>query len=108
MGDNQQPLNGAPAASKIDLTQVQGDILKGGFAKKSEIFYFFKINDAKRFAIALRGINFSSVADVQADRARIPATRDPNFPWPMFGVNIAFSITGLDKVRQQGDDAGMC
>ena len=98
MGDPQQPLNGAPAASPIDFTTIQGDILKGGFAKKAEIFYFFKINDAKRFAVALRGISFSSVADVQADRARIPATRDPNFPWPMVGVNIAFTITGIDKV----------
>lgn len=98
---SQQPLM-ATLSNGINLDDIQGDILLGGFPKRAEVYCFFKINDIKEFASRLKQVHFTSASDIMADRQRLPKPgfRSSDFLFPVVGQNIAFTCRGLDKVRR--------
>lgn len=91
--------------SKLDLTNIQGDILLDGLPKRAETFFFFQIIDGqvKDFCRSLKQVakEIASVEDTKKMRGDIDATRDARKEGEdvkMAGVNIAFSWNGLQKV----------
>ncbi|KAF8583284.1 dye-decolorizing peroxidase precursor [Ramaria rubella] len=75
----------AAAAASLNLDNIQGDILIG-MKKNIEVFYFFKINNAKTFKSLLRALAGTITTTTQL----LDVNKQPNA-----AVNIAFSHTGL-------------
>ncbi|KAI7198629.1 hypothetical protein D0869_00372 [Hortaea werneckii] len=88
-----------PSPGKLQLDNVQGDILLNGLPKKAEIFLFFEITDPKTFCSKLK-----QVADEIAHTAHTSSSRDKIGKKngagivDMAGANIAFSFRGLQKM----------
>ncbi|KAJ3553817.1 hypothetical protein NM688_g3414 [Phlebia brevispora] len=78
----------------LPIQNIQGDILVG-MKKTSEIFYFFHINDADDFKLAMQSYipNITSTAVLLDD----PSNQ------PLAFVNVAFSQTGLDTLGVTDD-----
>nr|WAW38289.1 DyP-type peroxidase [Chondrostereum purpureum] len=99
--------------STPDLNSVQGDILVGGFPKKTETYLFFKIAKVPEFKKDLAEFAplVKSTADVLKDRKDIQehkkrCEREGKKPdlIPLVGVNISFSRFGLDKLGISSTD----
>lgn len=92
---------------KLQLDNIQGDILLNGLPKKAEIFLFFEITDPKTFCSKLK-----QVADEIAHSAHTSSSRDKIGKKngagivEMAGANIAFSFRGLQKVSPQRHVSG--
>lgn len=88
-----------PSPGKLQLDNIQGDILLNGLTKKAETFLFFEITDPKTFCSKLK-----QVADEMAHTAHTSSSRDKIGKKngagivDMAGANIAFSFRGLQKV----------
>jgi len=83
----------------------------GGLPKKSEIFFFFQMNEDKvqdfRKQLAQLVPLITSSAQVKKDREQIDknktAPQDPKSPPPLLklsGVNLSFTQKGLTLVRE--------
>lgn len=75
----------------VDLDQIQGDVLIG-LQKRAEVFVLLEISDPAQFRIDL--------ATVLGDVTFLRATKDveQTKPGPFISLNMAFSVTGLEKV----------
>lgn len=83
----------------LPLKEIQGDILIG-LQKKAQVFDFYTINDAAAFAQDLTTIlNDVTFSDETKDR-------EENRPAPFMSMNVAFSISGLKKVRSDTPSNG--
>ncbi|RMZ85343.1 hypothetical protein DV737_g867, partial [Chaetothyriales sp. CBS 132003] len=88
----------------VDLHNVQGDILLGGFPKKVQNFYFFTIDGSQvqRFRANLSRILpfVCSGDDLKQKRQQIEINKQKGNMGlvPMSLVNIAFSAHGLKKI----------
>ena len=76
----------------LPLAEIQGDILIG-LQKEAEVFDLLRIIDAKRFtqelSAILEDVTFSDTTKAVEEKAR---------PGPFLGLNVAFSVSGLEKV----------
>ncbi|KAF8654275.1 hypothetical protein AX16_003570 [Volvariella volvacea WC 439] len=88
---------------RLDLTNIQGDILSG-LPKKTETYYFFEITDPATFKTHMKRFirEIKTVKGVLKDREAIERHRkehskDGRKPplIPLVGVNISFSHFGL-------------
>ncbi|KAF2736410.1 Dyp-type peroxidase [Polyplosphaeria fusca] len=100
--------------TELSLANVQGDILVG-FSKKVELFYFFQIDNADAFRAQLTNlVPLISPADKTiGEKAEIRKKKEEHrqnvdvgygtvikpVHFPVVGVNIAFSATGLQKLQ---------
>ncbi len=84
---------------RLDITDIQGDILVG-LQKKVETFVGFSILDVSRFKAFLSGLHLTSARDAIVAQRRIDAYKQTggNGMLDIRGVNIAFSFDGLKKL----------
>ncbi|PPR04666.1 hypothetical protein CVT24_011883 [Panaeolus cyanescens] len=95
-----------PAVDKLDLKNIQGDILSG-LPKKTEFYYFFNITDGPEFRKDLCDLVplITTVDQVLKDRKRIDDHKKQKLPGlvPLTGVNISFSHLGFVKLKINDD-----
>ncbi|ERF68523.1 hypothetical protein EPUS_05662 [Endocarpon pusillum Z07020] len=101
-------------ASPLDLNNIQGDILKG-FPKKTETFYFFRIDDnrVKEFREQLTELVplITTTNQIKDDRRKIDENKKkgaerqhgPPKLLKMCGVGLSFSHKGLEKIGIRDD-----
>ncbi|KAI7239998.1 hypothetical protein KC343_g4327 [Hortaea werneckii] len=84
---------------KLQLDNIQGDILLNGLPKKAEIFLFFEITDPKTFCSKLKQVadEIAHTAHTSSSRDKIGKKDGPGIV-DMAGANIAFSFRGLQKM----------
>jgi len=98
-----QLLTKLPAASQLDLDDIQGDILIG-LQKKFEFFVLFQIlntgsfRDILRKQIAQHVTTTKQVRQQEFELAELKKKGDPTI-LPLLGLNIAFTQTGLKKLQ---------
>ena len=90
--------------SKLDLNNIQGDILLDGLPKRVESFFFFQIADGhvKDFCLSLKQVakeiaHVDNTAQMRQDINDGKAARKEGGLVEMAGANIAFSWKGLQK-----------
>ncbi|KAF9039277.1 peroxidase TAP [Panaeolus papilionaceus] len=101
------PTQTAPAPSnKLNLKNIQGDILSG-LPKKTENYYFFNIRNGPQFRKDLCKLVplITSVDQVIKDRKRIDDHKKQKRPGlvPLTGVNISFTHKGFVKLGINDD-----
>ncbi|KAM0688981.1 hypothetical protein Q7P36_011057 [Cladosporium allicinum] len=91
--------------SKLDLNNIQGDILLDGLPKRVESFFFFQIADGhvKDFCLSLKQIpreiaHVDNTAQMRQDINNGKAARKEGGLVEMAGANIAFSWKGLQRM----------
>lgn len=91
--------------SKLDLNNIQGDILLDGLPKRVESFFFFQVVDGhvKDFCRSLKQVaneiaHVEHTAQTRQDINNGKAARKERDLVEMAGANIAFSWKGLQKV----------
>ncbi|KAK4695719.1 hypothetical protein P7C71_g2086, partial [Lecanoromycetidae sp. Uapishka_2] len=114
----------APSPVPLDLNNVQGDILKGGLPKKTQVLFFFQINHARvhefRTQLAKLVPLITSTAHVLGLRDNIAKNKDEaaakKVSPPLLtisGVNLSFTSKGLklmginDEINDSAFDGGM-
>lgn len=99
------PLIDRSTEERLDITDIQGDILVG-LQKKYETFVGFTILDLARFKAFLSGLHLTSARDALVAQRRIDAYKAAGGTalLDIRGVNIAFSIDGLQKLGLPGLD----
>lgn len=91
--------------TKLDLNNIQGDILLDGLPKRVESFFFFQIADGhvKDFCLSLKQVakeiaHVDNTAQMRQDINDGKAARKEGDLVEMAGANIAFSWKGLQKM----------
>ncbi len=92
----------------LDLDEIQGDVVIG--QKNFQRFIFFAINDVAQFKSKMRGVLVERITTSETVRARdkeLSALKnyDLHLMLPLVGFNIAFTKSGVDKLRP-GVDLG--
>jgi hypothetical protein len=93
--------------SKLDLNNIQGDILLDGLPKRVESFFFFQIVDgrANDFCRSLKQVakeiaHVGNTAQMRQGISDGKTARKEGDLVEMAGANIAFSWKGLQKVSK--------
>ncbi|TFK20175.1 Dyp-type peroxidase [Coprinopsis marcescibilis] len=90
-----------PPTTKLNLDNIQGDILSG-IPKKTELYYFFQILDTKKFRVQLGKLApiIKTAAQVLHDRKCIEdhKKRGGHGLIQIVGVNVSFSHLGFQKL----------
>ncbi|KAG8796496.1 hypothetical protein FRC12_021129 [Ceratobasidium sp. 428] len=88
-----------PTPTKVDVENVQGDVMIG-LPKKKEEFVFFVIRDASKFKTCLPRLKIATTGDVQRAKENIDQARKrtPGCLIPLPFLNIAFSQQGLNAL----------
>ncbi|KAG8736144.1 hypothetical protein FRC10_009652 [Ceratobasidium sp. 414] len=101
---SQAPLPPVASADRVDVDNVQGDIILG-LPKKKQEFIFFVIADSAKFKAAIPSLRVTSTGDVIRSREAIAQAKQANpgslVPLPL--LNIAFSRRGLDALGIKDD-----
>ncbi|KAG8732477.1 hypothetical protein FRC10_000893 [Ceratobasidium sp. 414] len=101
---SQAPLHPVASADRVDVENVQGDIILG-LPKKKQEFVFFVIADSAKFKAAIPSLRVTSTGDVIRSREAIAKAKQANpgslVPLPL--LNIAFSRCGLDALGIKDD-----
>jgi Dyp-type peroxidase family len=88
---------------KLELDQIQGDILTG-LQKNSQLFVAFSVENVSRFKRFLRGLYITTARDALQTDDRIAAFRNNGGKGllDIRGVNIGFTAGGLRKLGTAG------
>ncbi|KAG8695691.1 hypothetical protein FRC09_008999, partial [Ceratobasidium sp. 395] len=88
-----------PTPTKVDVENVQGDVIIG-LPKKKEEFVFFVIRDSSQFKVNLQRLKIATTGDVQRAKENIDQARKrtPGCLIPLPFLNIAFSQQGLNAL----------
>lgn len=87
-----------PGVDPSILQHVQGDILRNGFPKKAELFFFFTIKDPQAFTENIKNVKIATGEDIR--QFRIDMKRPELQGGLLAGAftNLAFTFRGLNKV----------